>query len=280
MPTRKSSEKMTLGSVIMNMPLQTLGTKLVYVLLLVAFLVIGYLLGKVEALQGGSFFGVAPTPTTAPQAPGQPAAPVISLDQVKNVFDKSVVKFGKSNAKFVVVEAADPSCPYCHAAAGKDPELSKQMGPQFTSKEEGGTYVAPVPEFKKLLDQGKISYSYVYFPGHGNGEMGMKAFYCAFDEGKFWEVHDLLMSNKGYTLMNDTIKNDKTQSQALADFLAPAVDPGTMKSCLDSGKYDTKPAEEQALASSLGTSGTPTYFVNATQKVGALSFDQFESLLK
>ncbi len=280
MPTRKqTSTKPTLGSMIMNLPLQTIGSKIVYVALLLAFLIIGYLFAKVEALKSPTQQTTqqAVVPSTAPQAQ---AAPVVTLDQVKNVFNKSVIKFGKSDAKHIIVEAADPSCPYCHAAAGKDPELSKQMGPQFTTVAEGGSYVPPVPEIKKLLDQGKLSYSYVYVPGHGNGEMGMRAFYCAFENGKFWEVHDLLMNNAGYTLLNETIKNDKTKSQELADFLSTAIDPTTMKACLDSGKYDTKLTDDTTLANGIGASGTPTYYINATQKVGALSFTEFEPLLK
>ena len=278
MAARKNSSKPTIGTLLMNLPLQTIGSKIVYIALLLAFLIIGYLFAKVEALQGPAQPTAQQTvvPTAAPQA----QAPVVTLAQVKNVFDKSVIKFGKSDAKHIVVEAADPSCPYCHAAAGKDPELSKEMGSQFATVAEGGSYVPPVPEFKKLLDQGKLSYSYVYVPGHGNGEMGMKAFYCAFENGKFWEVHDLLMSNAGYTLLNETVKNDKTKSQLVADFLATAIDPSTLKACLDSGKYDTKLTDDTTLANAVGASGTPTYYVDATQKVGALSFTDFEPLLK
>ena len=54
MAIRKSSERMTIGTILMNTPLQTIGTKLVYIILLIAFLVIGYLIGKVEALQKGT----------------------------------------------------------------------------------------------------------------------------------------------------------------------------------------------------------------------------------
>ena len=134
MPARKQTpQKPTLGSMIMNLPLQTIGSKIVYVALLLAFLIIGYLFAKVEALKGGGPVAAVPTPPAAVAGAQAPAAPVVTLDQVKNVFDKSVIKFGKSDAKHIVVEAADPSCPYCHAAAGKDPELAKQMGPQFVT---------------------------------------------------------------------------------------------------------------------------------------------------
>ncbi len=149
---------------------------------------------------------------------------------------------------------------------------------------DGGTYVAPVPEMKKLLDSGKASYAYIYSPGHGNGEMGTKAFYCAYDKNKFWEVHSKIMTNDGYNLLNNTVKNDKTKSQEIADFLKSVVDPVEMKKCLDSGKYDAQLQADTSLATSLGIQGTPGFLVNTTLYAGAYSYKDMEttvdSLLK
>lgn len=77
----------------------------------------------------------------------------------------------------------------------------------------GGTYVAPVPEMKRLVDEGKAAFVFIYTNGHGNGEMGTKAMYCAHEKGNFWPVHDKLMSSEGYGLLNDVVKNDKTKSK-------------------------------------------------------------------
>jgi protein-disulfide isomerase len=142
---------------------------------------------------------------------------------------------------------------------------------------EGGTYLPPVPEMQKLVASGDASYIYIYYPGHGNGEMGMKALYCANEKGKFWEAHDLLLSDAGYTLMNTTVKNDKTQSGVVADFLKSAVDSAFMKSCLDSGKYDARLKTDQDLATSLGIQGTPDFFVNATNFPGAYGYTDMKS---
>lgn len=202
--------------------------------------------------------GQAPQAQQAQQAAQAPAAPKVDIKTIKDLWGRNVIKFGDVNKKNLLVEVADPSCPYCHAAAGLNPELSGQMGPQFKLVADGGTYVAPVLEMKKLVDSGKAAMVWLYTPGHGNGEMGTKALYCAFDAGKFWEAHDKLMTNKGYELLNNTIKNDKTKSQELVDFLGMQ----NLKDCLDSGKYDSRLAEDTQLASSLGVSGTPGFFVN------------------
>lgn len=212
----------------------------------------------------------------AQQAAQAPAAPKVDIKTIKDLWGKNVIKFGDANKKNLLVEIADPSCPYCHAAAGLNPELSGQIGPQFKLVSDGGTYVAPVLEMKKLVDSGKAAFVWIYTPGHGNGEMGTKALYCANDIGKFWEAHDKLMTNKGYSLLNDTIKNDKTKSQELADFLGMK----NLKECLDGGKYDSRLGEDTKLASALGVSGTPGFFVNETNFAGAYSWNDMKSALK
>jgi protein-disulfide isomerase len=238
-------------------------------LLLVAAFMLGSLYTKVQYLEAEKKNPQAAQP--------QAQAPTISLDLIKSVFKKSIVKFGDSNKKLLIVEVSDPSCPYCHVATGLNPELNKQMSDKFVMVAEGGTYVAPVAEFEKLVTAGKASLAYVYYPGHGNGEMGMKSMYCAFEKNKFWEVHNKLYTKEGYELMNTTVKNDKTKSQVVVDFLASVIDPKTLKECLDSGKYDTKLTEDKALAESLGIQGTPGFYVNTTLFAGAYSYKDMEA---
>jgi protein-disulfide isomerase len=172
---------------------------------------------------------------------------------------------------------ADPSCPYCSASSGKNPALNNQIGPQFKLVSDGGTYVAPVEEMKKMVDSGQAGYAYIYFPGHRNGDMAMKALYCADEKGKFWQAHDLLMAEAGYNLINNTVLNDKTKSGELAEFLKSAVAVADMKSCLDSGKYDSVLSADTSLAQTLGVQGTPGFFVNTTPFAGAYSWTDMKS---
>lgn len=235
---------------------------------------VGVLWQKVNNLEKGTT--TKATPDTTQQ---QPAAVAVTKDQIKDVFNKGVVQFGDTNGKLLIIEASDPSCPYCDIATGLNGELNKQASTaqiDFTLVEDGGTYVAPIPEIRKLVDQGKAAYAYVYTPGHGSGEMGMKALYCAFDVGKFWQVHDLLMSAKGYDLLNDVVKNDTTKSQTLVDFLKSVTDPTQLKTCIDSGKYDQRLQDDTSLASSLGVQGTPGFFINEQTFRGAYSFDDMK----
>lgn len=247
--------------------------KMVPVLLVLSIglaFMVGVLWQKVSGLEKG---GVAAQPAGAQQ----PAPTKVTLDMIKDVFSKDVVKFGDSNKKLMFVEIGDPSCPYCHVAGGKNPELAAQVGAQFKYASAGGAYTPPVPEMEKLVESGKASYAYVYYPGHGNGEMGAKALYCAFDQGKFWQAHDVVYSNKGYDLLNNVVKNDKTQTQKLVDLLTGVVDGAKLKECIDNGKYDAKLAADQTLAVTLGVQGTPGFFVNDTNFPGAYNFTDMKS---
>jgi protein-disulfide isomerase len=201
----------------------------------------------------------------------------VTLDVIKEIFSEDLIKFGDAKREVLFVEMADPSCPYCHVADGYNAELSASIGTNFKYVSEGGTYVPPGTEIQKLVESGKASYVYIYYPGHGNGEMAMKALYCAQEKGKFWQAKNLLMTDAGYTLMNTTVKNDKTKSQTVADFLKGAVDATFMKSCLDSGKYDARLISDQDLATSLGIQGTPSFYVNSTNFPGAYSYTDMQS---
>lgn len=245
--------------------------------LIVMAFVIGMLFQRVRLLESGSVAGTnTANPSTSPAAAGTTTA--VSIDTIKGLWGKDLIKFGDANKKLLFVEIGDPSCPFCHAAGGENHTIYSSLGgTSFKLVADGGTYDAPVSEMRKYVDNGQAGFVYVYYPGHGNGEMGMKALYCANEKGKFWQAHDLLMSDKGYNLMNNTVKNDKSQSQAVADFLKPAVDSGFLKSCLDSGKYDSRLTADMSVATSLGVQGTPGFFINSTSYPGAYSWNDMKA---
>ncbi len=256
------------------------------VLLVVSAFLIGRLSAQVEYLKSGG--GVAGGPATGTQRQQEQRAPTVTIDQVKGLVDpKKNIVFGDKNKKLIFVEFSDPSCPYCHIAGGKNPELNKQVGSQFTLVADGGSYIPPVPEIKKLVDSGKAAFVWLYANGHGNGEMATKALYCAYEKGQFWSVHDSLMSDRGYDLLNNTIKNDKTKSGELAEFLKSVISASDMKKCLDGGKYDNRIADDMKLAADFGSydaqsgtmrpDGTPNFYVNGQKFTGAYSFKDMQS---
>ncbi|MFH2019384.1 MAG: thioredoxin domain-containing protein [bacterium] len=246
--------------------------------LVVAVIVVGaYMIGvyktKVEYLEKGSGnVGAGVQQQGAQQAPAKQA---VEMANVEALFgEKGNLVFGKKGAKIKFVEFSDPSCPYCHIASGLDPELNNEVGAQFKLVSEGGTYVPPEVEIKKLVDEGKAQLVWFYTPGHGSGELATLALYCANDKGKFWEAHALLMSNKGYTFINETVQNDREKAPDMANFLSSAVDSAFMQSCLESGKYDERITSDPQVAGSFGYGATPTFFINDQVVEGAASWDQ------
>lgn len=206
----------------------------------------------------------------------QVVAPTVDLTVVKSAFNDALIKFGDDTSKLVLLEISDPSCPYCNIAAGYNGELNSQAGAQFKLVADGGTYVSPVQEMEKLAQSGEASFAMIYMNGHGAGEMAMKSLYCAYEVGKFWEASALIFNGDGYDLVNNVVRNDSTKSGDLADFLSSAVDRDVMKSCLDSGKYDEQLVKDSGIASTLGVTGTPGFFVNENKYSGAYSYTDME----
>jgi protein-disulfide isomerase len=261
-------------------------TPILVILLVIAAFAIGSMWTKIQYLQQGTVAGAqtqntqpsAPQPAQAAQQPA-PAAPKVDIKAIKALFTSDRIAFGDASKKVLFVEISDPSCPYCHFAGGKNPELSKSSG-RFQYVTDGGSYTPPVPEMKKLVDAGKAGFVWMYANGHGSGELGAQALYCAHEKGQFWAAHDLLMNNKGYDLLNNTVKNDKANSGQLATYLASAVDQTFMKTCLESGKYGQQLVTDQQAVGSLGFGGTPHFQVNETTFNGAQDYKTMEPVVK
>lgn len=267
-------ETVTINAQPFLMPLALVVSSLIFGLCFLAgFIHLGNSIQKMT-ISGGTATAAATT-TTSTQAGATTTA---TVSQLKDMFNSGkYITFGDVNSKVLFTEVSDPSCPYCHIAAGHNGALNKQAGAQFTLVADGGSYVAPVIEMKKLVDAGQAAFMWLYSNGHGNGEVATRALYCAKDQGKFWEAHDKMMTAEGYDLINNTIKNDKSKNDQMADFLNGLVDVNALKGCLASNKYDGKPAEDQTAARAIGVSGTPGFFINAVNFAGAYSYVDMKS---
>lgn len=198
----------------------------------------------------------------------------IDIKNVKALFKKGNMTFGNSNAKALVVEFSDPSCPFCHAAAYGADEIFQG---KFTTVANGGQYQPPVQAFRKLAEDGKIGYVTLYANGHGAGEITAQALYCAYEQGKYWDAHDLLFTKAGYDLINNDVKNDKANAPKIAEFLTSVLDSATLQTCVESGKYAKKLTEDMQSAQTLNFSGTPMFVVNTKKFAGAYSYENMKA---
>ena len=88
-------------------------------------------------------------------------------------------KKGREDAKVVLVEFGDFECSYCG---------------QFWSESEGQL-------IKDYVDTGKVLFVFKQLPlftVHPNAVNAAHAAYCASEQGKFWEMHDLMYKSHGY----------------------------------------------------------------------------------
>jgi protein-disulfide isomerase len=179
---------------------------------------------------------------------------------------------GDPNAPVKLIEYADFQCPFCL-------RFSKDTEAQIVE-----TYVAT----------GKVYFEYdaVVVVGAESSRAAEGA-YCAGDQGKFWEMHDILFANQGAE--NSGAMND-TRIAAFAEHMG--VDMPKFNECFSSGKYKSKVTggmqdaiqkihaasnfAEIVAAQQYTTSGlsTPTFLINDKMVAGAQGFANFQQVIE
>lgn len=210
---------------------------------------------KANGLSLGSSAAPAAAPSAAAPAQ-QGAAPVTQLTdaQWKEVLNAGTHQEGNKNAKVTVVEFTDYQCPFC--------------GRFFTD-----TY----GQLKKdYIDTNKISYITMNLPlpFHPNAHVGAEAAECAGDQKKYFEMHSKLFGNQD-SWVNDS--DPKPKFETYAKDIGLNVD--AFKKCLADGKFKQKIDDDNALAAKMGASGTPTFYINGSQLVGAQPYSEFQKAI-
>ena len=92
---------------------------------------------------------------------------------------------------------------------------------------------------------------------------------CAFDQGKFWDYHDLLYA-KAPALSISDLKSYAAQL---------GLNTAQFNQCLDSEQDKGKIDQSMAEARGYGFIGTPAFIVNGQKVIGPASFGQFKSMI-
>lgn len=153
---------------------------------------------------------------------------------------------GLEMAPIVIVEYSDFQCPYCARAE----ETIKQV-------------LAAYPDKIKLV--------YKQFPlsFHDKARKASEASLCAREQGKFWQMHDLLFENQQKLEIKDLKGYAKQLNLNTAKFAT----------CLDNDKYDAEIEADITEATSFGISGTPAFFINDEFLGGAYPFEDFKKVI-
>jgi protein-disulfide isomerase len=170
----------------------------------------------------------------------------------------SVPMLGDKNAPITIVEYTDYQCPFCQ---------------RF--------HLSAYPEIKKnYIDTGKVRFYSKDLPldFHPNAMRAAQAARCAGEQGKFWEIRDVMGANPDKLDMGHIIQfatNLKLDTQKFQD-------------CVNSDKYKDRVQADVAEAMRVGANGTPAFVVGKSTGngvdgelvVGAMPFAMFDEKIK
>lgn len=150
---------------------------------------------------------------------------------------------GNASAKVTLVEVSDYHCPYCR-------RQNLQTMPQLVAD---------------YVNTGKIRYVFVDYPIaqlHPDAFLSHEAAACAGEQGKYWQMHDLLFTNSP--------AREVSQLTANAGMLG--VDTKKFEECMNGGKGSKHAPEiRQSIArmQQLGVEGTPLVLIGLTPQAGS-----------
>ncbi len=159
---------------------------------------------------------------------------------------------GDPDAPVKIVEYSDFQCVYCRL-------FSTQIEPAIVD-----AYVAA----------GKVYFVYRSL-GDWLGpesQSAAEAAYCAGDQEKFWEYHDILFANQYKERFS------LARLEAFAGALNLNVE--EFRSCLNTGKYRAITLQDRADGESLGIQGTPSFLINGTLVSGNQTFEVFQKYIE
>ncbi|MBN2797514.1 MAG: DsbA family protein [Deltaproteobacteria bacterium] len=153
---------------------------------------------------------------------------------------------GPADAPITIIEFADFQCPYCSKV---------------------------IPSLKQVeaAYPGKVRFVWKDFPlgGHPRALPAAVALHCAGDQGKTWEMYDVLFANQG-ALEDVDLKGYAQQI---------GLDVAAWESCTTSGKHEAHIQEDFQVGESHGVQATPSLFVNGILVSGALPFEHFAEII-
>jgi protein-disulfide isomerase len=174
--------------------------------------------------------------------------PLINRPQVK------LNGMGDPNAPVKIIEYSDFQCPYC----GK-----------FTIDTEQQLIDAYVATGKVYFEY----HSFGVFIGEESGRAA-EAAYCAGDQEKFWEMHDLIFANQTGENVGDF-----TDVRLTAFAKKLGLDLGTFNDCFTNGKYANQVKQDFTAGQQAGVKATPSFTINGKLLEGAQPFSAFQTAI-
>jgi protein-disulfide isomerase len=155
---------------------------------------------------------------------------------------------GPQQARVTIIEFSDFQCPYCRSFNATLDRVMKEFG-------------SDVRLVFRQFPLGEI---------HPMAEKAAEASLCAQEQGKFWELHDLMFKDQANLAVSDL----KAKAAGLG------LETTAFNSCLDSGKYGDKIRQDIRDGALAGATGTPAFFINGRFYSGARPYEDIAGIIK
>ncbi len=199
----------------------------------------------IEADLGGGAPG-APGAAAQNQPPRPQAPPPAQAHKVELPEDAAMVTRGPKDAKVTIVEFSDFQCPFCSRVEPTLAQISKEY-----------------PNDVRIVWRNQP------LPFHPNAMPAAEAACAAGEQGKFWEMHDKMYANQQQL-------SPESYSKWAQEI---GLNMGKFKSSVDAHSCKPRIDADSKYGQSVGANGTPTFFINGRQIVGAQPFDQFKTII-
>ena len=173
---------------------------------------------------------------------------IITVDPNLPAVTSAGYVMGSPTAKVELVEHGDFECPGCGQYAELvEPEIREQY-----------------------VNSGKIRFRFIDYPlvgAHKNTLNASNAAACADEQGKFWEMHDLLYGTQYQwsALLTGPESGDPDKHFRKIARQIPGIDGAKFDECLASRRNLAKIQAHLKLGEDRGVHGTPTFFVGNQQ---------------
>jgi len=134
-------------------------------------------------------------------------------------------------------------------------------------------FAQPVRELESKGVEGirtKVDFKNLPLGFHRFAQLAAQAALAAGEQGKFWEMHDVLFANQNALQREDLLKYAQTLKLDLPRFTKD----------LDSDAIKMKIEADKAEGAAKKVQGTPTFFINGKEYSGAKSLAQLTALVK
>ena len=115
----------------------------------------------------------------------------------------------------------------------------------------------------------RLVYKDFPLPTHPNAQKAAEAARCAGDQGKYWEMHDLMFADIG-ALSLPQLKQGANRL---------GLNQAAFDQCLESSKHQAIVQADYAGAEKLGVNSTPTLYINGRPLIGAQPYDAFKQVI-